>query len=332
MDLYRTLWRYCFVSMLLLLAAASTRAQPGRDDGQYQILQARYGTADRNVDVTRRLQELAREDQPFRLDNEVFGVDPAEGRVKTLRIFARGQRGDERIFEYREGSVIDGAQFSGWRGGNWGQVGWNGGWQGAAGGAGSAREGQYRIQQALYGTARRNVDVTRQLRELARDDTTFRMGNDTFGVDPDEGRVKALRIYARGPRGESRMFEYREGSVIDGSQFSGWRRGEWGNGRRGGWGGGGRAPERAEERVEERVQARVEVVRALYGVGDRAYDVTDRLNQMLARDGRIDLVVNYESMGGDPAEHQPKVLNLTWSDGRSQRQLQVREKGRLRLP
>jgi len=37
-----------------------------------------------------------------------------------------------------------------------------------------------------------------------------------------------LRIYARGPEGHERMFEYREGSVIDGGQFRGWDRGEWG--------------------------------------------------------------------------------------------------------
>src|SRR5439155_1309207 len=77
--------------------------------------------------------------------------------------------------------------------------------------------------------ARHFVDVTPRLKELAREDRTFRMGNSTFGVDPDHGVVKTLRIYARGPRGEIRMFEYVEGSVVDGSQFTGWGRGEWGN-------------------------------------------------------------------------------------------------------
>ncbi|MEP7101509.1 MAG: hypothetical protein ABI781_13430 [Burkholderiales bacterium] len=315
----QTVWSRWLALVLLFVASTAANAQP-RDDGQYRILQARYGTAERNVDVTRRLQELARADQPFRMGNDTFGVDPDEGRVKTLRIYARGPNGDERLFEYREGSVVDGAQFSGWRGGDWGQGGSNGGWNGSGGGGASAQEGQFRIQQALYGTSRRNVDVTRRLQELARADATFRMGNDTFGVDPDEGRVKTLRIYARGPRGENRMFEYREGSVIDGAQFSGWRRGDWGGGKGPGWGGGG-AP-----------AARVQIVRAVYGAGNRVYDVTDRLGQILARDGRIDLVVNYESMGGDPAEHVPKTLSVTWSDGRSERQVRVREEERLRLP
>jgi len=75
------------------------------------------------------------------------------------------------------------------------------------------------------------VDVSNRLKELARQDRIFRMGNSTFGVDPDPGQVKALRIYARGPDGRERMFEYREGSTVDGSQFRSWGRGDWGNER-----------------------------------------------------------------------------------------------------
>ena len=94
--------------------------------------------------------------------------------------------------------------------------------------------GQYVILSAQYGSGNRHVDVTNRLRELARSDRSFRMGNSTFGVDPDPGQIKVLRIYARGPNGQERMFEYREGSVVDGAMFRGWGRGDWG---RGGWSG-----------------------------------------------------------------------------------------------
>ena len=90
--------------------------------------------------------------------------------------------------------------------------------------------GEYLILSAQYGTEYHHVDVTDRLREAARQDRLFRMGNRTFDVDPDPGVVKTLRIYARGPNGREQMFEYREGSVIDGAQFRGWGRGEWGNG------------------------------------------------------------------------------------------------------
>jgi hypothetical protein len=104
----------------------------------------------------------------------------------------------------------------------------------------SSDSGQYVILSAQYGTARRHVDVTNRLKELARQDRTFRMGNSTFGVDPDQGQDKMLRIYARGPNGQDRMFEYREGSMVDGSQFRSWARGDWGNGGwNGNWEGGG---------------------------------------------------------------------------------------------
>src|ERR1700750_3120478 len=73
---------------------------------------------------------------------------------------------------------------------------------------GGGDSGQYVIISAQYGTAAHHVDVTAKLKEIARRDRTVRMGNSTFGVDPDPGHVKTLRIYARGPRGEERMFEY----------------------------------------------------------------------------------------------------------------------------
>src|SRR5438270_4319788 len=95
----------------------------------------------------------------------------------------------------------------------------------------SSDSGQYVILSAQYGTARRHVDVSNRLKELARSDRQFRMGNSTFGVDPDPGQRKVLRIYARDPNGRERMFEYPEGATVDGAQFRGWGRGEWGEGR-----------------------------------------------------------------------------------------------------
>ena len=99
--------------------------------GQYVILSAQYGTALRHVDVTNRLKELARQDRTFRMGNSIFGVDPDQGQEKTLRIYARGPDGQDRMFEYREGSAIDGSRFRSWGGGDWGNGGWNGRWEGS---------------------------------------------------------------------------------------------------------------------------------------------------------------------------------------------------------
>ena len=203
----------------------------GGDSGQYVILSAQYGTERRHVDVTNRLKELARQDRAFRMGNSTFGVDPDYGQLKVLHIYARGPEGRERMFEYTEGSTVDGSQFRSWGRGDWGNEGWSGRWEGGDYNRGNEDSGQYVILSAQYGTERRHVDVTNRLKELARQDRAFRMGNSTFGIDPDHGHIKALRIYARGPAGREQMFEYREGSTVDGSQFRSWGSGEWGTER-----------------------------------------------------------------------------------------------------
>jgi hypothetical protein len=115
---------------MLLFAPGLAKAQPGYgDSGQYTILSAQYGTGARHVDVTNRLRQLAQTDRTFRMGNSTFGVDPDPGQVKVLRIYARDPNGRERMFEYREGSTVDGSMFRGWGGGNWGQGGWSGRWE-----------------------------------------------------------------------------------------------------------------------------------------------------------------------------------------------------------
>lgn len=324
-------WWCLFVGAWLFAGMAV--AQP---DGN-QIISAHYGTAERNVDVTDRLRQLARENRTFKLGNDTFGIDPDEGRVKTLRIHLRTGNGGTRYYDYTEGSIVDGSRFAGWGGGNWGQGAGSGNWRepGSGYGGGKPYEGgggyggghggggsEYRILNARYGTAQRNVDVTDRLRELARADRTFRLGNDTFGIDPDEGRVKTLRIYARSPGGGTRTFEYREGTIVDGSQFSGWGGGDWGQGGgNGGWGGSGGGSYRG-----------LEIVRATYGTGFSTMDVTDRLRSM-AGDGRINIKVGNDELGGDPAPNRPKVLTVWYTNGgRGERQARVNEGGRLILP
>jgi hypothetical protein len=232
-----------FTLFLMLTMSALTVAAAAQDAGEYLILSAQYGTEYHHVDVTNTLKIVASHDQQFRMGNRTFGVDPDRGRVKVLRIFARGPNGQERMFEYREGTVIDGGQFRGWGRGDWGRGNWSGNWNGEVEhhemqryqeseyhDEGQRRdEGEFLILSAQYGTERNHVNVTHRLKELARADLQFEMGNGIFGVDPDPGRIKTLRIYARGPRGHDRMFEFREGSVVDGTQFRGWGRGDWGN-------------------------------------------------------------------------------------------------------
>jgi len=283
---------------------------------KYRITHADYGAGDARVDVTQRLRELARDNATFRMGNSTFGVDPAPGEVKTLRVFTRGPNDRERVFEFREGSTIDGAMFSGWGRGDWGEP-----------------TGQFVIVRALYGAAGQNVDVTQRLREVARENTFFRMGNSTFGVDPAPGLVKTLRIFARGPDGRVQMFEYRESSVVDGAKFSGWGRADWGDDQwKGGWEGEAAPPPGPAGRPDDD-RGRLNVIKAVYGAGDQAQDVTGRV-QAMVRGGRLDIEVNNDTMGIDPAHDVKKTLWLTYSVGRrSQPQtVEVPEGRQIHLP
>ncbi|XHS76903.1 hypothetical protein ACFJGW_14315 [Burkholderiaceae bacterium UC74_6] len=202
------------LGLLSLSPAALARDE---DEGEWQILGARYGTPDRNVDVTPRLKELARRDARFRLENDVFQVDPAFGQVKVLRIFARGRDGQVRHFEYAEHSWVDGRMFTGWRRGDWNNGGWDGGWdvrppQGPGYGPG---RGRLEIISATYGTRRRNIDVTDRLRDFARDGRVdFEVSNEAFGRDPAYNERKSLVVVYRADRGGKRTVEVNEGDRI----------------------------------------------------------------------------------------------------------------------
>lgn len=306
------------LASLVLLPSLARADHDDRDEGEYRILYARYGTAEQHVDVTERLKQLAREDERFRAGNEAFGVDPAPGRRKTLRIVARGRDGQQRVFEYRERSQVDGRQFIGWRSGR--------GW-GDEGGDGRGRDGRdghdsgrYRILEARYGTPRRHVDVTERLRELARQDERFRVENERLGVDPDPGRRKQLRLYVRDRQGEERVFEYDEGAVLDGALFTGWRRGDWGHER----GGRGWSDERAAEHW-------LQLIEAHWGVDSRWVDVTSAVRAALARGGQPP--VSNELLGVDPARRVRKTLRLRYRRGQGPLQeLELREGEPLRLP
>jgi hypothetical protein len=209
--------------------------------------------------------------------------------------------------------------FTGWSSGNLGRSGYNGGWAGNGPAAGS---GQYEILQARYGTDRHNVDVTSRLMEVARRNRTFRMDNSTFGVDPDYGVAKALRIYTRDRQGRDRMFEYAEGSTVDGSVFTGWNSGNWGrDGYNARWddrntGGNGS----------------LNIIGASYGAGRQRRDVTDRVRSMI-RNGRLNIDVNNNTMGGDPAPNVAKELRITYATGSGrQQEVHVNEGQKMSVP
>ena len=60
---------------------------------EWQILEARYGTAERNVDVTSRLRSMVRDGRiSIRVDNRTMGSDPAKILWVTYYAGGQGQR------------------------------------------------------------------------------------------------------------------------------------------------------------------------------------------------------------------------------------------------
>jgi hypothetical protein len=285
--------------------------------GEYRIIRAEYGADNRWVDVTQQLRRIASTDATFRMGNSTFGIDPAPGVVKTLRIIASRPGERERTFEDREASTVDGAQFSGWGGGNWGGGGGN--WGGGGGGVGW---GEYRIIRAEYGADNRWADVTQQLRRIASTDATFRMGNSTFGIDPAPGVVKTLRILARRPGERDRTFEYREGSTVDGAQFSGWGGGNWGYGD---------GNNNNYNNNYDNNRGDVRIIQARYGLGNRSVDVTRQLQSLVDSRG-LNISVDNDSMGvGDPAPGIRKELSVVYEYRGRQRRATVRENDMLHI-
>ncbi len=184
----------------------------------------------------------------------------------------------------------------------------------AALGSSEAAAQNWQVMSADYGVQNNRVDVTNTVRRLVNG-PNFRVNNTTMGVDPARGRAKVLRIHARNPGGQMRDFNYNEGQTVDARMFTG-----------GGFGGGGYPGNNPGNQYRN-----LRIVQASYGAGNRRRDVTSRL-QSLVRNNRLDVLVNNNTMGGDPALGQPKNLQLTYEYQGQRRNTNMSEGGRLTVP
>lgn len=198
--------------------------------------------------------------------------------------------------------------------------------------SGAVAAQEFVILHASYGTPHRNIDVTQRLRQLAAANATFQLTWRTFG-DPAEGRAKTLRIYARGPRGAKRVFEYQDNSIIDGSLFSGWGGGNWaGDPWQGGWNPGpgwtiGRPPAGPGPGYPGGGNRRLQILSAKYGAGRQQVDVTGRL-QSLSNNGSLRIQVTLGSLAvADPAPNVIKTLFVSYSVGNGKRQTRSAQDG-----
>lgn len=163
-----------------------------------------------------------------------------------------------------------------------------------------AAQNGWEIVKAEYGAGDQWVDVTERVRSLVQDDSLrLRVNGQTLGVNERRGQRRGLRLHLRAANGNTRTANYRDN-------------------------------QRVRLQVRNVLQSGLHINRAMYGNGNRLLDVTSRLNTQV-RGEQLNVRVNNQTMGGDPAPGQEKSLTVDYSlDGRSAQRI-VREGDTLHL-
>ena len=159
----------------------------------------------------------------------------------------------------------------------------------------------WEVLRAEYGYGNRWVDVTERVRSLIQNDRmNFRVTNATLGVAPFPGQRKTLRLQLQNAAGRNQQYTYRENALV---RFNAYDRNQGGS---------------------------LQITRAVYGMGNRWADVTNRLNSQV-RGNQLHMQVNNATMGGDPARNQRKSLRVDYTAGGHAHQVVIPEGDTLQL-
>lgn len=220
-----------FLILMLLFSTGVTlfTARVGAQDEGWRIMRADYGFKSQRTDVTDILRDLVSRggvNGRVAINNQTMGGDPAVGRDKSLRIFARNRRNEEREFDVNEGGFVD-ARFFVVRGEDRDDR--------VPARDDRPREDRDRgdrprddrdrdrdrgeardlvIIRGFYGVQGRTVNVTEQLRTMVRDGVlAVRVNNENFGGDPAIGADKVL-IVIYSSRGQEQATAVPEGQRL----------------------------------------------------------------------------------------------------------------------
>jgi len=225
-----------FVIGLVIFAIGATLFTAGlraQEEG-WQIQRADYGFKNQRSDVTDILKDLIERggvNGRVAVNNQTMGGDPAVGKDKSLHIFAKNRRNEEREFSYNEGGFVEARMFTvrhndrddhpanyGDRdrddhGANYGDH------------DRDARPAHYgdrdrddwnslKIIGGYYGVQGRTVNVTEVLRSRIREGVlSFVVTNSALGGDPAVGADKILIVVYR-YQGKESATAVREGYSV----------------------------------------------------------------------------------------------------------------------
>jgi hypothetical protein len=106
-----------FVIALVVFAIGATlfTAGLGAQEEGWQIQRADYGFKNQRSDVTDILKDLIERggvNGRVAVNNQTMGGDPAVGKDKSLHIFAKNRRNEEREFSYNEGGFVEARMYT----------------------------------------------------------------------------------------------------------------------------------------------------------------------------------------------------------------------------
>jgi len=209
-------------SIVFGIAATLFTAGVGAQEEGWQIQRADYGFKNQRSDVSDILKDLIERggvNGRVAVNNQTMGGDPAVGRDKSLRIFARNRRNEEREFNYKEGGFVEARMFTVRHDdrddhpANYGDH------------DRDARPAHYgdrdredwnslKIIGGYYGVQGRTVNVTEVLRSRIREGVlSFVVTNSALGGDPAVGADKILIIVYR-YQGKESATAVREGYSV----------------------------------------------------------------------------------------------------------------------
>jgi hypothetical protein len=207
--------RYGMLLIAIVLVAAGaaifTTGVAGQEEG-WQIMRADYGHKELRVDVMDRLMDLLARVGPngsIEVNSQTMGGDPAPGKGKSLRIFAKNRNNETREFEINEEHFVEARLFLIRRGDRDDRP-------GNRGDRDRDRDDSagLRIVGAYYGVQGRTVNVTELLRSRVREGMlSFVVTNGALGGDPAIGSDKILIVVYR-YQGNETATAVREGNTL----------------------------------------------------------------------------------------------------------------------
>jgi hypothetical protein len=185
-----------FIIALVIFAIGATlfTVGVGAQEEGWQILRADYGFKNQRNDVTDILKDLVERggvNGRVAVNNQTMGGDPAVGKDKALRVFARNRRNEERQFDYNEGGFVEARMFN-VRHEDWDDRPAN------YGDRDRDDRNSLKIIRAYYGVQGRTVNVTEVLQSRIRDGVlSFVVTNSALRGDPAIGADKILIVVYR---------------------------------------------------------------------------------------------------------------------------------------